>query len=132
LNNCIVYYNDAPNSPNFDSSTFNYSCTTPNPGGTGNITNEPMLASVSHLAMGSPCLGAGHSDYATGTDIDGEAWQTPPSMGCDEAVLGSITGTLNVSARASYTNVIVGFPLVTAEIDDGRRGARGILEMEPF
>ena len=59
-----------------------------------------MLASASHLAVGSPCIGAGHSGYATGTDIDGEAWRTPPSMGCDEVVSGSITGALSVSAWA--------------------------------
>ena len=70
-----------------------------------------MLASASHLAVGSPCIGAGNSGYATGTDIDGEAWRTPPSMGCDEVVSGSITGALSVSAWASYTNVAVGFPI---------------------
>ena len=111
LNNCIVYYNDASDGSNFQNCTFNHSCTTPNPGGTGNITNEPKLASASHLAAGSPCIGAGHSDYATGTDIDGEAWQIPPSMGCDELVVGSITGALSVSAWASHTNVTVGFSI---------------------
>ena len=111
LYNCIVYYNDAASGANYYNSTFNYSCTTPAPGGSGNITSEPQLASFSHLAVGSPCRGAGHSDYATGTDIDGEVWRTPPSMGCDEVVAGAITGILSVSASAAPTNVAVGFPL---------------------
>ena len=111
LYNCIVYYNDATRSANYDNSTFNYSCTTPYPGGSGNITSEPQLASFSHLAVGSPCQGAGHSDYATGADIDGEAWRAPPSMGCDEVVAGAITGTLSVSTWAAPTNVVIGFPI---------------------
>ena len=111
LNNCIVYYNNATHSANYDNSTFNYSCTTPYPGGSGNITSEPQLASFSHLAVGSPCQGAGHSDYAIGTDIDGEAWRAPPSMGCDEMVAGAITGALSVSAWAAPTNVVIGFPI---------------------
>ena len=113
-----------PYGPNFYGSTFNYSCTTPNPGGSGNITNEPMLASASHLAMGSPCIGAGNSGYATGTDMDGEAWRNPPSMGCDEVVSGSCTGALSVSVWASHTNVIVGFPIrFTAEIGGRTTGS---------
>ena len=111
LYNCIVYYNEAVRGANYEYSTFNYSCTTPYPGGSGNITSEPQLASFSHLAVGSPCRGAGHSDYATGTDMDGEAWRAPPSMGCDEVVAGAITGALSVSASAAPTNVAVGFPL---------------------
>ena len=111
LYNCIVYYNEAAFDANYHSSTFNYSCTTPYPGSLGNITSEPQLASFSHLAVGSPCRGAGHSDYATGTDIDGEAWRVPPSMGCDEVVAGAITGALSVSAWAAPTNVAVGFPI---------------------
>ena len=111
LYNCIVYYNDAARGANYDNSTFNYSCTTSDPGDLGNIASEPQLASFSHLAVGSPCRSAGHSHYAIGTDIDGEAWRAPPSMGCDEVVAGAITGTLNVSAWAAPTNVAVSFPI---------------------
>ena len=109
--NCIVYYNDAANGLNYYNTTFHYSCTTPYPDGSGNITSEPQLASFSHLAVGSPCQGAGHSNYATGTDIDGEVWRAPPSMGCDEVVAGAITGTLSVSASAAPTNVAVEFSI---------------------
>jgi parallel beta-helix repeat protein len=109
LNNCIVFYNTGHFGTNYVGSTFLYSCTTPDPGGTGNITDEPMLASASHLALWSPCIGRGSGAYASGTDIDGEAWGNPPSMGCDEVVSGSINGELAVSASAEYTAAVVGF-----------------------
>src|SRR6266568_723932 len=82
LNNCIVYYNVARQSgANYDSfSTLNYSCTTPlPPGGVGNLTAEPQLASASHLSAGSPCRAAGSAAYSSGLDIDGELWLNPPS-----------------------------------------------------
>ena len=73
LNNCIVY----GNSPgNHSSSTFNYSCTTPDPGGTGNITNNPQFVDAAsgdyRLVAGSPCIDAGNNSYVQGTtDLDG-------------------------------------------------------------
>ena len=109
LNNCIVYFNEARSNPNHYVSAFSYSCTTPLPGGVGNIANDPLLASASHLAAGSPCIGAGISAYASGTDIDGQAWLNPPSMGCAEGGGDSNTGALSVSAWAAYTNVTAGF-----------------------
>lgn len=109
LNNCIVYYNTAPTSSNATGSTLNYCCTTPLPGsGSGNIDAEPQLASLSHLAATSPCLGAGSTAYAVGFDIDGEAWANPPSIGCDE-VSASVTGPINISIVAGYTNCAAGF-----------------------
>ena len=43
LNNCIVYYNSAPSGSNILDSTCNYCCATPDPGGVGNITNDPQF-----------------------------------------------------------------------------------------
>lgn len=118
LNNCIVYYNTAVlmghNYLSFEYAskcTFSNSCTTPLPPGAGNIDDDPLLASASHLAADSPCIGRGSSTYASGCDIDGQAWLNPPSMGCDERMPGSITGALNVSAWAAYTNVVAGYTL---------------------
>jgi hypothetical protein len=126
LNNCIVYYNVAQQSgANYESlSSFNYSCTTPlPPGGAGNISSEPQLASTSHLSAGSPCLGAGSAAYATGVDIDGEPWANPPSMGCDELQPGAVTGPLSMAIIASYTNVATGIEVnFTAQIS-GRLSA---------
>ena len=50
----------------------------------------------------SPCRGAGSAVYATGVDIDGEAWASPPSMGCDEYHSGA-TGPLAVFVGLSPT-----------------------------
>ena len=43
LNNCIVYFNTSPAEPNYNDNTMTYCCTTPNPGGVGNITNAPLI-----------------------------------------------------------------------------------------
>ena len=125
LNNCIVYYNSATvQGANYNSGTLNYCCTTPMPtGGTGNITNEPGLASASHLSSGSPCRAAGNAAYALGTDIDGEPWLSPPSIGCDEFYSGSATGLLAVAVSADWTNVTVGLEVGFKALIEGRASA---------
>ena len=111
LKNCIAYYNTAGTSvDNWYNSTISYSCTTPDPGGTGNITNAPLLISSSHIHADSPCVGAGSGSYASGTDIDGDVWQSPPSMGCDEP-LGPFSGEIDVSLTVAYTNITQGYVL---------------------
>ena len=122
LNNCIVYFNSAPlDYSNYDpSSTFNYCCTTPMPRcGVGNITADPYLASASHLSAESPCIGAGSSAYASGTDIDGDPWNNPPSIGCDEYHAGAVTGPLTVSLT-SLTNCVRGYPVGLTAFIQGR------------
>ena len=83
LNNCIVYYNNAPDGTNFaeptqyyPGCTMNYCCTTPDPGGTANITNEPALVNLAggdqHLQYSSPCINSGNNGYVSVTnDLDG-------------------------------------------------------------
>ena len=78
LYNCIVYYNTSPEGPNYSGGCiFNYSCTTPDPGGIGNITNNPRFVNVAagdyHLQATSPCINAGtHQNWMIGaTDLDG-------------------------------------------------------------
>jgi hypothetical protein len=110
LFNCIVYHNRAPAGSNYFNVRFDYSCTSPLPWeGVGNISADPQLASVSHLAASSPCLGAGSFAFAAGSDIDGESWRNPPSMGADEGVPGGALGSLTVEWEADYTNIAAGF-----------------------
>jgi predicted outer membrane repeat protein len=112
LNNCVVFFNNASRFPNFAGSIFSYCCTTPlPPHGANNITSDPQLTDGAHIGAGSPCITAGSSAYISGADIDGEAWNSPPSIGCDESNTGAVTNALAVSVLAGYTNVAVGFPV---------------------
>jgi hypothetical protein len=76
LQNCIVYFNSAPSGANYDSwSSFSYSCTTPNPGGQGDIALDPGFVDLAggnlRLGPGSPCIDAGNNAVAPGlTDLD--------------------------------------------------------------
>ncbi len=76
LNNCIIHFNTAAAGPNHGGSTLNYCCTTPDPGGLGNITNAPLFVDYAggnlRLQSNSPCINAGFNAYAAGTtDLDG-------------------------------------------------------------
>ena len=127
LVNSIVYFNSASAAvANYDAGTIDHCCTTPLPlSGAGNISVDPQLASPSHLSASSPCRGAGNNDYAVATmrDIDGEVWQHPPSIGCDEYNAGAVTGALNVAISAAYTNVAAGFGVEFASLLEGRTSA---------
>jgi hypothetical protein len=82
--NCIIYFNQIGNYPS--STLFSYCCTTPLPSGPGCFTNAPqLLADNLHLATSSPCRGAG-TNMVTGTDLLGQPWNNPPSIGCIEFV----------------------------------------------
>jgi hypothetical protein len=120
--NSVVYYNGAPAGANFiPGTTMNYCCSTPLPGGgVGNISAEPQLASISHLSINSPCRGAGNPAYAQGTDIDGEPWLSPPSIGSDEYQPGSVTGPLSAAFTLSYSNVAAGFTVDFVAAINGR------------
>jgi len=135
VNNCIVYHNKAcspatanyygPGGPVFLGThppiILNYCCTTPLPtNGVGNIDLEPQLAGVAHLSAGSPCIGAGSTNYATGVDIDREAWASPPSIGCDEYHSGAVTGALSVGIAASHTSVVVDHVVWFTGLIEGR------------
>ena len=128
LNNCIVYFNTAPAGANHFGSVLNYCSTTPLPStGANNLTADPQLTDNAHIGDASPCIGAGNSNCVSGTDIDGEAWANPPSIGCDEFYSGAVTTSLSVSALANYTNVAVGFPVnLSALISGHATTTRGI------
>jgi len=122
LENCVVYFNRAPGNPNWQGApgAIRYSCTTPDPGGEGNLAVDPLLAGISHLSFGSPCAGQGTPRTLPGLDIDGETWSDPPSMGCDEFVSGSVTGTLGVAIGVGYTNGTEGVELCFTNLVEGR------------
>lgn len=88
---------------------FSYSCTSPLPSGTGNINAWPaFLDRDYHLPAISPCRGTGSSLYASGEDMDGEAWANPPSMGADEVIEENLIGPIELSVNAWQTNTLVG------------------------
>jgi hypothetical protein len=87
----------------------------------GNITNDPMFMDCGfHLSAASPCRGTGSSLYATGTDMDGEAWQNPPSMGADEVYDADFIGALSVAIQASQTSLLVNRSLALTGLIAGR------------
>ena len=90
-------YDDSDGFPNF---TYYYSCSSM-PTGTSNITSSPQLLDGIHLTSTSPCVGTGNAAYASGTDIDGEPWANPPSMGCDEYWEAGLNGPLSVGLRSN-------------------------------
>ncbi len=124
LINCIVYFNTSTAYPYFAnhlSSALTNCFTTPLPfTGFGNFSQDPQLASASRLGYSSPCIGAGASAYTAGTDIDGDAWNSPPSVGCDEFRPESATGPITVQVMAAGTNVAVGFAVEFQAVIAGR------------
>ena len=78
LYNCIVYGNSAggSGSSNHLESTFFNSCTAPDPGGTGNITEDPEFKDADggdyHLGLNSPCINAANNADVRGPlDLEG-------------------------------------------------------------
>lgn len=91
---------------------YSYSCSPPSLGnalllGSSNITSNPAFLDRYHISAASPCYGTGSAGYASGTDLDGQPWNNPPSMGCSEVVLTNLGGPLSVSLSADPTNLLV-------------------------
>jgi hypothetical protein len=73
MTNCIIYYN---NYDNFSGDTMDSCCTTPDPGGGNNITNDPAFVDPANgnfrLQPFSPCINSGNnSAVSAATDLDG-------------------------------------------------------------
>ena len=82
VTNCVVYFNTQRN-VRLPGSVY-FCCVTPLPSGAGNFTNDPQLfADSAHLMPGSPCIQTGAS-VASGSDLFGQPWSDPPSIGCAE------------------------------------------------
>jgi hypothetical protein len=125
--NCVLLYNflssyapsDYP--ANWGSfSILQFSCTSPLPSGTGNTNADPQFLDFIHISALSPCRSAGSSIYSGGTDLDGEAWANPPSMGCDEVVETNLVGPLQVGILTAQTNLVVNHPLSFTGLITGR------------
>jgi hypothetical protein len=112
LTNTIIFSNTDLVNNNWvnysDGMSYAYCCTMPDPGGTGNITNNPLLVNFAHIATNSPCIGMGDGSVVTGVDIDGDAWLDPPVIGCDQPTIAGLTGTLSIVVYAEMTNLTVG------------------------
>ncbi|MBE0541357.1 MAG: PKD domain-containing protein [Verrucomicrobia bacterium] len=105
MTNCIAFFNTASAFPNVYVTVLYYSCTTPLASGPGNIADDPEFVDGFHLAPSSPCRGTGNALVATGTDLEGEPWANPPSMGCDEVWESGMVGPLAVGLTAGYSEV---------------------------
>lgn len=115
--NCINYFNQSPNGyqENYATNAYNgsssYCCVWPLTGSHG-ISTNPLLADVFHLCTNSPCLAAGSVVWTTNsTDIDGDAWAKPPSIGCDEPNLTNLIGEINPLIQSSDTAHPSGYPV---------------------
>ena len=117
--NSVIYLNSASVSSNYDSASSLRYCCSPPASGNGNVNADPQLATLSHLSAISPCLTAGNASYAVGSDIDGEPWGNPPSIGCDQFNPGEVTGPLSVSIGGP-TNVVAGIMTYFCAWNDGR------------
>jgi PKD repeat protein len=111
LNNCISYHNNGED--NYSGSTLNYCCTTPDPGGIGNITNDPWFMNPAtgdyHLRPGSACIDAGNNAYVTtAADLDGNprVFNGTVDIGAYEF---HTPDQLLVEIQTSFTNVAAGF-----------------------
>jgi hypothetical protein len=80
ITNSIIYFNYATvgdNWTNAATGVFDHSCTTPDPGGVRNITDDPQFVDLAngnfHLATNSPCLAAGivQAWMTNAFDLDG-------------------------------------------------------------
>ena len=110
LNNCLVWANGSPNGTNYSNSLLNYCDTAPLPtNGANNLATDPQMADNVHVAVNSPCRGAGNPAFAEGADIDAEPWLDPPSIGCDEYYPGA-TGPLHVSCTVDFPDGMVDYP----------------------
>src|SRR5207249_2729235 len=111
LTNCIVYLNldsgSGSSIANYASGSMQYCCSTPPAPGLGNISNDPQLMDGAHIGDASPCRGAGTISAAAGTDLDGQSWSNPPSIGCDEVLDSDFAGPIVVGLTTAWPEVAV-------------------------
>jgi hypothetical protein len=117
LNNCIVWGNTLTSGGvnNYYNTTFSYSCTTPLPSGTGNISNDPLFMDVLNsnllLRLGSPCINSGSNAFVVGTtDLAGNPriQNNTVDMGAYEMLSLAVTLDWQDGGDVTLTNVLYG------------------------
>jgi hypothetical protein len=126
ITNCIIYFNflnvDNPSNNWFSTGAaiFDHCCTTPDPGGAGNITQDPEFVDRTngnfHLASSSPCIDAGitqpwmigaqdldGAQRVSGTSVDIGAYETPAATP-QELVQALISDVNNLIAAGTLTH----------------------------
>lgn len=117
LINSIVYYNKAYISDdNIRNCTAQYTCSDPRPSGTGNISDNPGIASFGNPALlnDAPCIDAGNFSQAAGLydfERDPRIWGGGVDMGADEFYPPAITGAVAVGLQASSLRAVWNTPL---------------------
>ena len=129
LTNCIVYGNTAPRAPNHTNAVFHSSCTTPHPGGTGNIANDPRFLDAAagnyRLDMDSPCLNAGDNAVVSGpTDLDGNPRIVFGTVDMGAYEYGQLHVATNGSDAASGITWATAKQTIQAAIDAATNGCR--------
>jgi len=126
--NSIVYFNVAPVSAQYGSTFANLGgsshyynvCYAPYRSQVSGITEDPQLIDLEHCAATSPCRGAGMNLGISGfSDIDGEFWNMPPTIGCDEILDSEFVGFLSVQLSV-WPEVAAGGLMPVAAFISGR------------
>jgi len=126
--NCIAYGNTASSGDNYTidvAGTLEYTCTTPDPGGIGNITNDPQFVGGAdyRLTSDSPCINAGTNQawMTSETDLQGypRILNNIVDMGAYENPKPPVVDITNANASVygGVTNYTIGGTNNTAVID---------------
>jgi hypothetical protein len=126
ITNSIVYFNSLNLPSNFDTTSsnwfnmgpaiFDHSCTAPNPGGAGNITQDPQFVDMSngnyHLSPSSPCIGAGRVQpwMTDAQDLDGNPRSTGGRVDMGAYQSGYPPPSTKLSIFRSGSNVVLQWP----------------------
>jgi hypothetical protein len=129
--NSIVYFNVGRKDVQYDSTFSNLGgsadyynvCFAPFRAQIPGITNNPEMLDLVHCATSSPCRGAGLDLGIVGfSDVDGEAWTVPPTIGCDELLDSKLVGPLTVQL-SSWPDIAAGGIMPVSAIISGRASA---------
>jgi hypothetical protein len=146
ITNCIIYFNflnvDNPSNNCFSTGAaiFDHCCTTPDPGGAGNFTQDPQFADRTngdfHLASISPCIDAGitlpwmigsqdldDNPRVSGISVDIGAYETPAATPQDlvQALVAEVNNLIAAGTltRAPANALLAGLRAALKSLDRG-------------